>query len=72
MKQETKNAGGVSISIPAVVVGVLISLKHIGMTDLSYWHIVMFGIEVWFVCVAIIFALWLIVMFLGIIFGSIK
>jgi hypothetical protein len=72
MKQEAKSAGSISIGVPAVVVGVLIALKHIGMTSLSYWHIAMFGVEVWLVCVAIVFSLWLIVMLLGIIFGSIK
>ena len=72
MKQEAKNAVNISIGVPAVVVGVLIALKHIGMTSFSYWHIVMFGVEVWLVCVAIVFSLWLIIMLLGIIFGSIK
>ena len=72
MNQESKNAGGVSIVIPAVVMGVLIALKHIGMTNLSYWDIIWFGIQVWIVCLAVIFAIWLITMAIGIIFGSIK
>lgn len=72
MNQESKNAGGVSIGIPAVVVGVLIALKHIGMTNLSYGDIIWFGIQVWVVCLAVIFAIWLLTMAIGIIFGSIK
>jgi hypothetical protein len=70
MKQEAKNIGSVSIGIPAVVVGVLIALKHIGMTNLSYWGIIVFGIEVWFVCAAIVVALWLFLTFLLLIFGQ--
>lgn len=72
MNQESKNAGSVSVGIPAVVVGVLVALKYIGMTNLSYWDIVWFGIQVWLVCLAVIFAIWLVAMAIGIIFGSIK
>lgn len=35
-----------SVGIPAVVVGVLIALKKVGLTAITYSDIIWFGIEV--------------------------
>ena len=71
-KKETDKATTISVSIPAIVVGVLIALKHIGMTSMTYGSIIWFGIEVWLVCIgvalAIIFVFWLIALILNALF----
>ena len=64
---ENNNASkGITIGmgIPSVVVGVLIALKKVGMTTMSYSDILWFGAEVLLVCLGIsfcIFCIWLIV-----------
>lgn len=57
---KTKNAGKITIGLPSIVVGVLIALKHIGMTNISYWSIILFGIELWFICLAIVFVIFMV------------
>jgi hypothetical protein len=59
-----------SVGVPAVVVGVLIALKKVGMTAISYSDIIWFGVEVWFVCALIVLAIWLIVFFFLILFKA--
>ena len=68
---ENKNvATTASIGIPGVVVGVLVALKHIGMTTLSYWDIIVFGIQVWLVCALIAIAIYVIALLIISIFSS--
>lgn len=57
-----------SVGVPAVVVGVLIALKKVGMTAMSYSDIIWFGVEVWFVCALIVLAIWIVVFILLMIF----
>ena len=59
-----------SVGVPAVVVGVLIALKKVGMTAMSYSDIIWFGVEEWFVCALIVLAIWLIVFFFLILFKA--
>lgn len=64
---ENNNASkGITIGmgIPSVVVGVLIALKKVGMTTMSYSDILWFGAEVLLVCLGIafcIFCIWFII-----------
>ena len=68
---ENKNvATTASIGIPGVVVGVLVALKHIGMTTLSYWDIIVFGIQVWLVCALIAIAIYVIILLIISLFSS--
>ena len=53
-----------SAGIPTVVIGTLIALKEVGMTTMSYSDIIWFGVKVWFVCAFIVFAIWLVIFFL--------
>lgn len=59
-----------SVGIPAVVIGVLIALKKVGMTAMSYSDIIWFGVEVWFVCALFALAIWFIVFFFLMLFKS--
>jgi hypothetical protein len=59
-----------SVGIPAVVVGVLIALKKVGMTAMTYSDIIWFGVEVWLVCAIIVVAIWLIVCCILVLFES--
>ena len=59
-----------SVGIPAVVVGVLIALKKVGMTAMSYSDIIWFGVEVWLVCAIVVVAIWLIVFLFLIVFKA--
>ena len=47
----------IGMGIPSTVVGVLIALKKVGMTTMSYGDILWFGAEVLLVCLAIAFCL---------------
>ena len=51
----------IGMGIPSTVVGVLIALKKVGMTTMSYSDILWFGAEVLFVCLAIAFCIWLVI-----------
>lgn len=66
----------ISLGIPSVVVGVLIALKHIGMTSISYSAIAIFGLKVWIVCavimICVMLALYVIGILIGAIFGAFK
>ena len=53
-----------SVGVPTVVVGVLIALKKVGITQMSYSDIIWFGIDVWLICAIIAFAIWLIMLFI--------
>lgn len=59
-----------SVGIPAVVVGVLIALKKVGMTAMTYSDIIWFGIEVWLVCALVVVAIWFIVCCILVLFES--
>lgn len=51
----------IGMGIPSTVVGVLIALKKVGMTTMSYSDILWFGAEVLLVCLVIafcIFCIW--------------
>ena len=68
--ENTKSAGKYAVGIPSIVIGVLVALKHIGMTNLSYWSIVLFGLEVWLVCFAIAFVLFMVFTLITMIFSK--
>lgn len=59
-----------SVGIPAVVVGVLIALKKVGMTAMTYSDIIWFGVEVWLVCALVVVAIWFIVCCILVLFES--
>lgn len=59
-----------SVGIPAVVVGVLIALKKVGMTAMTYSDIIWFGVEVWLVCALVVVVIWLIVCCILVLFES--
>jgi len=59
-----------SVGIPAVVVGVLIALKKVGMTAMTYSDIIWFGIEVWLVCALVVVVIWFIVCCILVLFES--
>lgn len=59
-----------SVGIPAVVVGVLIALKKVGMTAMTYSDIIWFGVEVWLVCAIVVVAIWFIVCCILVLFES--
>jgi hypothetical protein len=65
----------ISLGIPSVVVGVLIALKHIGLTSISYSAIAIFGLKVWIACavimICVMFAIYVIGILIGAIFGGI-
>ena len=61
---EGQNITKVNIVLPSIVAGVLIALKHIGMTSMSYWAII------WFCCVALVLVVLLIGMAIKAIFES--
>ncbi len=63
MENNYRKNVSISINIPSIVVGVLIALKHIGMTNISYGSIILFGIEVWAICIAIVVIIWLLIAF---------
>lgn len=67
----TASGGGMTIGvgIPSVVIGVLIALKKVGMTAMSYTDIIWFGVEIFFVCALIGFTIWLIIMLIFALFG---
>jgi len=65
MEKNNVQPENLSFGIPGVVIGVLIALKHIGMTSLSYWSIIWFGIKVWLACAAIIICLLVIAWIIG-------
>lgn len=71
---DNSNGGSIAIGvgIPSVVVGVLIALKKVGMTTMSYSDIAWFGFEVFLVCAAIGIAIWLVVMIIVALFGGFK
>lgn len=56
-ERKWKHFGGYSLGIPGVVVGVLLALKHIGMTNISYWGILLYGFEIWLCCAVISLAI---------------
>jgi hypothetical protein len=71
---DNNKSGGVAIGvgIPSVVIGVLIALKKVGMTTMSYSDIIWFGIEVFIVCAAIGLLVWFIIMLFVALFGGFK
>lgn len=71
---DNNKSGGVAIGvgIPSIVIGVLIALKKVGMTTMSYSDIIWFGIEVFIVCAAIGLLVWFIIMLFVGLFGGFK
>ncbi len=71
---DNSNSGSIAIGvgIPSVVVGVLIALKKVGMTTMSYSDIAWFGFEVFLVCAAIGIAIWFVVVLVIGLFGGFK
>ena len=71
---DNNKSGGVAIGvgIHSVVIGVLIALKKVGMTTMSYSDIIWFGIEVFIVCAAIGLLVWFIIMLFVGLFGGFK
>ena len=61
-----------SLGIPSVVVGVLIALKKVGMTTMSYEDIIWFGIQVFCVCAIIAIVIWLVVLLIIAMISAIK
>lgn len=70
--ENAKTAGSFACGLPSVVMGVLIALKHIGMTSMTYGAIIWFGIEVWLCCLLFALAIWFVLVLMGIIFGAWK
>lgn len=70
MDNNISNYVSSSVGVPAVVVGVLIALKKVGMTQMSYSDIIWFGIDVWLICAVITFVIWLIMLFILMIIES--
>lgn len=62
----------IGVGIPSVVVGVLIALKKVGMTTMSYGDIIWFGLEVFVVCAAIGLAVWFVIMIIVGLLGGFK
>jgi len=71
-KESNTKVGTYSCGLPTVVLGVLIALKHIGMTSMTYGAIIWFSIEVWLCCAAVMLVCFLILMFFTAIFGAWK
>jgi hypothetical protein len=59
-----------STGVPAVVLGVLIALKKVGMTTMGWSDIIWFTIEVWIVCAVIAICIWAILMFIIALFSD--
>lgn len=68
--KDAKNVCSISIIVPNVVVGVLLALKHIGTTSISYWAIIVFGLKVWAACAIFIAVVWLLFAFIFFLFGG--
>lgn len=69
------NSGSIafgSLGIPSVVVGVLIALKKVGMTTMSYGDILWFGFDVLLVCAAVAIAVWFIIFIILALLGGLK
>ena len=71
---DNNNGGSIAIGvgIPSVVVGVLIALKKVGMTAMSYSDILWFGFEVLLVCAVVGIAVWFVAMIVVALFGGFK
>lgn len=59
-----------SISVPAVVLGVLIALKKVGMTTMGWSDIIWFTFEVWIVCAVIAICIWFVMMLIIALFSD--
>jgi hypothetical protein len=59
-----------STGVPAVVLGVLIALKKVGMTTMGWSDIIWFTIDVWIVCAIIAICFWAIMMFIIALFSN--
>lgn len=59
-----------STGVPAVVLGVLIALKKVGMTTMGWSDIIWFTIEVWIVCAVIAICFWAIMMLIIALFSD--
>ena len=59
-----------STGVPAVVLGVLIALKKVGMTTMDWSDIIWFTIEVWIVCAVIAICIWFIMMLIIALFSD--
>lgn len=59
-----------STGVPAVVLGVLIALKKVGMTTMGWSDIIWFTIEVWIACAVIAICIWVIMMFIIALFSD--
>jgi len=59
-----------STGVPAVVLGVLIALKKVGMTTMGWSDIIWFTLEVWIVCAVIAICIWAIMMFIIVLFSN--
>lgn len=73
MSNNSAASGGgmtIGVGIPSVVIGVLIALKKVGMTTMSYTDIIWFGVEVLFVCAFVGLAIWIVLMFVFGMFGA--
>ena len=51
--------------LPTIVCAVLIALRHVGLTSMSYWSIILFTLEVWVALVGIILGIWMLFMAIG-------
>ena len=59
-----------STGVPAVVLGVLIALKKVGMTTMLWSDIIWFTIKVWIACAVIAICIWVIMMFIIALFSD--
>jgi hypothetical protein len=72
MDNNNASSGGltVGVGIPSVVIGVLIALKKIGITTMSYWDIALFGMQVFLVFAIIGLSIWFIIVALAMLFSK--
>lgn len=72
MDNNNASSGGltVGVGIPSVVIGVLIALKKIGITTMSYWDIALFGMQVFLVFAIVGLSIWFIIVALAMLFSK--
>lgn len=72
--ENEKIKSGVTIlsGVPTMIGSILIALKFAGLTDVSYWSIILFSFEVWAIIVGVVVGVWVLFMFIGAILASIK
>lgn len=68
--ENTKQVASYSIGLPNIVVGCLLALKFTNLTEMSYIDIFWYGIKVWFVCIIIALAVFMLINLFVILFSK--